>query len=83
MDVYYDEKTNEIQDPCIKCGKEIGNDVFTVCDNCWDKDKEIKISWNQGDPLPLNEITNSIKQNKLKNFSWKVYHTIIVKRNDN
>lgn len=28
-----------IQRPCQKCGKEIGNDVFTVCDPCWDKAK--------------------------------------------
>lgn len=26
---------------CLKCGKPIGNDVFTVCDNCWDKKQRI------------------------------------------
>lgn len=26
-------------DKCIECGKPVGNDVFTVCDDCWEKSK--------------------------------------------
>ena len=27
-------------DKCQKCGGEIGNNVFTVCDDCWDDESE-------------------------------------------
>jgi hypothetical protein len=26
----------KVKRPCRDCGKEIGNDVFTCCDDCWD-----------------------------------------------
>jgi len=29
-----------VERPCMMCKKEIGNDVFTVCDGCWDKSRE-------------------------------------------
>jgi hypothetical protein len=28
---------SKIERPC-DCGKEIGNDVFTICDECWEKE---------------------------------------------
>jgi hypothetical protein len=28
---------------CIKCGNPVGNDVFTVCDDCWDLEVANKI----------------------------------------
>jgi uncharacterized protein YlaN (UPF0358 family) len=32
-----DEKRTDVD--CIKCGKPVGNSVFTVCDDCWNLDK--------------------------------------------
>ena len=23
------------ENKCVECGKEVGNDVFTTCDDCW------------------------------------------------
>jgi hypothetical protein len=28
-----------MRNTCHKCGKPVGNITFTVCDECWDKDK--------------------------------------------
>jgi regulator of replication initiation timing len=28
-----------MRNPCIKCGKPVGNITFTVCDECWDTNK--------------------------------------------
>jgi len=25
---------------CLLCGKPVGNNVFTVCDDCWDEEGE-------------------------------------------
>jgi len=27
---------------CIRCGKEVGNKIFSVCETCWDADKDPK-----------------------------------------
>jgi hypothetical protein len=37
--IYPRKKTEEKQDQnrCAECGFIVGNDVFTVCDDCWDK----------------------------------------------
>jgi len=32
----------KVKRPCIKCGTEVGNDCFTVCDKCWDNDSLTK-----------------------------------------
>jgi hypothetical protein len=24
------------ENKCVKCGRDVGNNVFTVCDDCWD-----------------------------------------------
>ena len=30
-----------MDDKCAKCGGDIGNNVFTVCDDCWDDEHKI------------------------------------------
>jgi len=39
------EQTNADDEPspinaCIRCGKEVGNNVFSICDSCQDADKD-------------------------------------------
>ena len=30
-----------LRNKCIKCKEPVGNIVFSICENCWDKDKTV------------------------------------------
>lgn len=36
----YEPINVQISNPCIKCGKEVGNNIFSHCDPCWKKVEE-------------------------------------------
>ena len=42
---------------CIKCGQLVGNTVFTMCDNCWDKNP-------MTNPTPKQRLIEAVKEMK-------------------
>jgi uncharacterized protein YxjI len=51
---------------CIKCGQLVGNTVFTMCDNCWDK----------------NPMTTPTPKQRLIEAGQKLYRLLGVKNNE-
>ena len=50
-----------MRNKCIKCGQPVGNITFTVCDDCWDLDK--------------NNMKNIITQNGCWNCKFVFLHS--------
>ena len=61
------QSQEEVKRPCNKCGQEIGNNVFTVCDDCWDDDEPQEESkWiSVEDRLPDRECLCINKRNDM------------------
>ena len=52
---------------CIKCGKPVGNNVFTVCDDCWDEsDREEEKECNHEYLLKKGTIEKCYKCGSIK-----------------
>ena len=58
-----------MRNKCIRCGNPVGNITFSVCDECWDKDKPIATDTICGDFIWNADKTVSFEPNPNGKFT--------------